>query len=195
MSERIINVSHSLRDNNLVYNGISFRSDLEKTTAINLDLLGIPYEYETKRITLLEGFYCPFQKDKVRAIHYTPDFIINSNIIIECKGFEPPEWNNKKKYIYRYLMDNEPGVMFYQIHDSGKSLLAALDNHFSELGYEIEVFKKPSKRENATYCRYISINRALEDLELKGVMMGSVMSCLLGKKEYVLGYNFKLVKK
>ena len=55
------------------YKGIHFRSTLEADTAKTLDLLGVSYSYESRRITLLEGFRCSFQKDKVRAIHYIPE--------------------------------------------------------------------------------------------------------------------------
>ena len=57
------------------YNGVHYRSTLEADTAKTLDSLGIQFSYESRRITLLEGFRCCYQKEKVRAIHYTPDFI------------------------------------------------------------------------------------------------------------------------
>ena len=126
-----------------VYNGVKYRSTLEANTAEILDLLGLPFEYEKRRITLLEGFRCPFQKDKVRAITYTPDFIIGP-IMLECKGFETPEWKNKKKYIFKYLMEYEPATIFYEIKNCGRQLLQALDNHWTYLGYAIEVTPKPA---------------------------------------------------
>ena len=101
MSERIVNV-HAQE-----YKGKKFRSTLEAETAKALDAMGIPYEYETRRIELLEGFRSPFQKDKVRSITYTPDFIIGP-IMLECKGFETPEWKIKKKLVFKWRSSATP---------------------------------------------------------------------------------------
>lgn len=172
------------------YNGVHYRSTLEADTAETLDLLGIPFSYESRKITLLDGFRCSYQKDKVRAVHYTPDFIIK-NIIIECKGFETPEWKQKKKYVFKYLMENEPNTHFYQTHDSSKDLLLALDNHWKELGYCIEVIskKQPTKKH-----LFPSIKIAMEKLSLRGKAIGSLIRSFTGKTDYVYGYNWKLVK-
>jgi hypothetical protein len=81
----------------------------------------------------------------VKAITYKPDFWVG-NIIIECKGFETPEWKIKKKLVFKYLMEQEPDVIFYQVHDSRKELLKALDNHWAELGCAIHVTSKRDKK-------------------------------------------------
>ena len=175
------------------YNGVHYRSTLEADTAKNLTLLGIPFSYESRRITLLEGFRCNYQKDKVRAIHYTPDFIIG-NIIIECKGFETPEWKQKKKYVFKYLMENEPNTFFYQTHDSGKDILLALDKHWPFLGFQVKVTSKPTKKVPSVTQFFNSINEAIEALTLKEKAIGSLMKSFIGKKEWVYGYNWKLVK-
>lgn len=175
------------------YNGIHYRSTLEADTAKNLDLLGIPFSYESRRITLLEGFKCSYQKDKVRAIHYTPDFIIG-NIILECKGFETPEWKQKKKYVFKYLMEKEPNTYFYQTHDSGKDLLLALDNHWKTLGFQIQVTSKPTKKVSSTIKTFSSIKEAIEFLNLQGKAIGSLVRSFTGKAEWVYGYNWKLIK-
>lgn len=175
------------------YNGVHYRSTLEADTAKNLTLLGIPFSYESRRITLLEGFRCNYQKDKVRAIHYTPDFIIG-NIIIECKGFETPEWKQKKKYVFKYLMENEPNTFFYQTHDSGKDILLALDKHWPFLGFQVKVTSKPTKKVPSVTQFFNSINEAIEALTLKEKAIGSLMKSFIGKTEWVYGYNWKLVK-
>lgn len=175
------------------YNGVHYRSTLEADTAKNLDLLGIPFSYESRKITLLEGFRCNYQKDKVRAIHYTPDFIIG-NIIIECKGFETPEWKQKKKYVFKYLMENEPNTSFYQTHDSGKDLLLALDNHWKALGFQIQVTSKPTKKVPSTIKTFSSIKEAIESLNLQGKAIGSLARSFTGKAEWIYGYNWKLIK-
>ena len=63
MSERILNVDHNEA---IEYNGRKFRSKLELQTAKTLDVLGIPYDYETRKIVLQDSFKCPFQKKKIR---------------------------------------------------------------------------------------------------------------------------------
>ena len=78
MSERIQNVQPK------EYKGVMYKSTLEAETAEALDCMGLPIRYEERRLTVLEGFRCSFQKDKVRAVYYKPDFTLG-NIIIECK--------------------------------------------------------------------------------------------------------------
>ena len=190
MSERILNVSHK---EEIEYNGKKFRSNLETQTAKTLDALGIPYSYEEKKIELIEGFRCPYQKDKVRAVTYTPDFIIGP-LMIECKGFETPEWKIKKKLVFKWLMDNEPDTIFYQIHDAKKELLKVINEHLSDLGMALRVTSKPTKKKPSESKLYDSVEEALEDLNLRGVPYGAIMSSLICKRQYVLGYNFKLEK-
>ena len=108
MSERIQNVHPK------EYKGVKYKSTLEAETAEALDLMGLPIRYEERRFTIFEGFRCSFQEDKVKPVHYTPDFWVG-DIILECKGFETPEWRLKKKIIFKYLKENEPSVLFYQI--------------------------------------------------------------------------------
>lgn len=176
-----------------VYNGVHYRSTLEADTAKVLDLMGLPFEYETRKITLLEGFHCPHQKDKVRPITYTPDFIIG-NIIIECKGFETPEWKIKKKYIFKYLMDNEPQTHFYETHNCGKQLIDALDNHWSELGYAIQVTSEPKRKKPSETRMFKSVAQAMEELSLKGRLVSYILKSMTGIKKYVYGYDWKIIK-
>lgn len=175
------------------YNGVKYRSTLEARIAEILNKLGIPFEYEKRKITLLEGFRCPFQKNKVIAITYTPDFEIG-NIMLEAKGFETPEWKNKKKYIYKYLMENEPNVMFYQVHDCGKSLLEVLDNHWTNLGYAIEVTSKPKRKAPSDTMMFDSVSQAMHYLGLEGKSMGRIFNSLTGNTQWVYNYNWKLRK-
>ena len=179
------------------YNGKTYRSTLEAKTAEVLDKLGIPFEYETRKIELLEGFRCVYQKDKVRSITYTPDFIIGP-VMLECKGFETPEWKLKKKLIFKYLQENEPEICFYQVHDSGKQLLAVLDNHWTYLGYAIQVSSKPKKVKRQVQPQavklYGSVAEAMAELRIQGKPTGPILKGLMGQKEYVYDYNWKLVK-
>lgn len=188
MSERILNVDHR---EEIAYNGRKFRSRLELETAKTLDALSIPYRYEDRRIILQEGFRCPYQKNKVIDISYTPDFEIGSSILIECKGFETPEWKIKKKLLFKWLMENEPGTCFFQIHDSKKQLLETLDHQWSNLGYIIEV----TSRKDSTYSKtYDSIKEAMFDLGIENKSMTPILRSLKKDKEYVYGYSWSLKK-
>lgn len=187
MSERIQNVQPK------EYGGRTYRSTLEAETAQTLDALGIPFQYEERKILLQQGFRCPYQKDKVRDLTYTPDFIIGP-IMLECKGFETPEWKIKKKLVFKWLMENEPDTIFYQIHDARKSLLEVLDSHWDYLGYCIEITPKPCKKVSTKTYRFSSIEEALTNIHRQGSSMGSILRSLTGKTQYVFGYNWKLVK-
>ena len=188
MSERIQNVHEKW------YKGIKYKSTLEAETAEALDKMGLPIRYEERRLTLIEGFRCLYQKDKVKAITYKPDFWVG-NIIIECKGFETPEWKIKKKLVFKYLMEQEPDVIFYQVHDSRKELLKALDNHWTELGCAIRVTSKRDKK-NGEYVSklYDSVKEALADLGMPNKSFGMIMRSLTGKTEYVFGYKWQVKK-
>ena len=192
MSERIQNVKPK------EYNGKTFRSTLEAQTAQTLDELGIPYQYEERKIILQEGFRTPLQKDKVRTIYYIPDFEIGSSILIECKGFETPEWKLKKKLLFKYLLENEPGTCFYQIHDARRQLLEALDHNWSYLGLALQVTPKPKKSKGSVQqsspLLFDSLEEALSTLQLKGKAIGPILRSLTGKKEFVYNYNWKLIK-
>lgn len=190
MSEHIVGVEPK------EYNGRKYRSTLEAHTAETLDKMGIPYEYETKKIVLQEGFRCPYQKDKIREIFYVPDFIVGP-IMLETKGFETPDWKIKKKLLYKYLVENEPGAIFYMIKND-KQLLQALDNHWSYLGLAVKVTPKPkgsvSGGSASTSKLYDSIAQALSELNLEGKSITPILRSLTGHKEYVYNYNWKLVK-
>lgn len=187
MSERIQGVQPKQ------YKGVQYKSTLEAETAETLDKLGLPINYEARKITLLEGFRCPYQKNKVIAITYKPDFIVG-NIIIECKGFETPEWKNKKKYIFKWLMDNEPDTPFYQTHNSGKDVLLALDNHWSYLGFAVQVTSKGSPKKPPVTKLYDSVAQAMYELGLKGKNIGPILRTMKGEKEWAYNYNWSLKK-
>ena len=190
MSERIVNVHPK------VYKEKAYRSTLEAETAKTLDAIGIPFQYEERKIELIEGFRSPFQKDKVRSVTYTPDFIIGP-LMIECKGFETPEWKLKKKLVFKWLQENEPDTLFYMIKNT-KQLLQALDNHWSYLGYCVQVTSKPAKSkkvdtEVVQKC-FDSIAQAMSELNLGGKSIAPIIRSLTGKKEYVFGYKWTLIK-
>lgn len=190
MSEHIVGVEPK------VYNGKKYRSTLEADTAKTLDALGLSWEYETKKITLQKGFYCQYQKDKVRSIEYIPDFIIGP-IMLETKGFETPDWKIKKKLLYKYLTENHPDAIFYMVKNQ-KQLLEVLDRHWSYLGFAIKVTSKPIKKrgiiQGGDSNLYDSVAQAMDDLKLKGKTIAPIIRSLTGRTHYVYGYNWKLVK-
>lgn len=188
MSERIQNVHPK------EYKGVKYRSTLEAETAETLDAMGLPIRYEERRFTVFEGFRCPFQKIKIKPITYKPDFWVG-NIILECKGFETPEWMIKKKLIFKYLMDNEPEVIYYQIGNCRKDLILALDSHWPYLGYAIRVASNRKKKNEQEFSKlYDSVKEAMADLKIKSRAIGSIVRSLTGKTEYVFGYKWKLEK-
>ena len=186
MTERIQNVHPK------EYNGIKYRSTLEADTAKVLSALNIPFSYENRKITLLEGFKCPYEDNKVRAITYTPDFEIHAphaNIMLECKGFETPEWKNKRKYLYKYLMENEPDTKFFMVYSCKRDLLKALDSYWYDFGYCIEVTDKQGNSK----C-YSSVRKATKDLSLEGKSYHSILSCLTDSTKKAYKYSWKLKK-
>ena len=105
------------------YNGIKFRSKLEKEVAKTLDDLNIKYEYENKKFILIPSFR--YENELIRQISYTPDFIIG-NLIIECKGFPTDSWKIKRKLFLNYLVNKENNYIFVEIK-SVKNLLDLID--------------------------------------------------------------------
>lgn len=97
------------------YNGINFRSKLEADVAKYFDTCNITYEYEKHKIILLKSF--SYKDIKVRGISYTPDFIVNGNII-EIKGYPNDTWKLKRKYIMWWLKTTQHEYKdFYEIHN------------------------------------------------------------------------------
>ena len=187
MSERIQGVQPK------EYKGVQYKSTLEAETAETLDKLGLPINYEARKIVLLEGFRCPYQKNKVIGITYKPDFLVG-DIMIECKGFETPEWRNKKKYIFKWLMENEPNTPFYQTHNSRKDVLLALDNHWSYLGFAVQVTSKGTPKKPSITKLFDSVAAAMEELHLEGKNVGPILRSMMGEKDLAYNYNWKLVK-
>lgn len=188
MAERIQNVHEKW------YKGVKYKSTLEADTAEALDRMGLPIRYEERVLTVFEGFRCDYQKDKVRDVEYKPDFWVG-NIILECKGFETPEWKLKKKLVFKYLKDNEPDVIFYQTKDARKSLITALDPHWNYLGYAIRVTSsKKNANGHAFTALYDSVAIAMKNLGLERKPIGPIVRSLMGIQEFVFGYNWKLEK-
>lgn len=136
-NKKIINASP------LEYDGISFKSKLEKMAYQTLKEQGFPVLYEPKKFIIWEGFRpnVPFyNKDastrmlkmdskKVIDISYTPDLMFEYNnhlIIIEMKGFENNTYPLKKKIFRKWLESNYPNSIYFEIFTK-KQLLQAIN--------------------------------------------------------------------
>lgn len=136
-NKKIINASP------LEYDGIYFKSKLEKMAYQTLKGQGFPVLYEPKKFIIWEGFRpnVPFyNKDastrmlkmdskKVIDISYTPDLMFEYNnhlIIIEMKGFENNTYPLKKKIFRKWLESNYPNSIYFEIFTK-KQLLQAID--------------------------------------------------------------------
>lgn len=127
----------------LEYDGITFKSKLEKMTYQTLRENGFPVEYEPKKFIIWEGFKptVPFyNKDKntrmlklelkkVINTTYTPDFTFRYNgylVIIESKGMENDLFPLKKKMFRKWLEENEPKSIYFEIYTK-RQLLQAIE--------------------------------------------------------------------
>lgn len=175
--ERIQNVKP------IEYNGIHFRSSLEGKVAKLLDVLGISYKYEPFRICLIKAFY--YNGNLQRDLTYKPDFIINDNIIIECKGFATPEWKIKKKVLLQYL-DFNKDFIFFEVHNE-KDLF----NVLNECNYMIaKSIKVTDIKSNKSYI-YDSISSALVSLGMQEKSTGNILSNIIGKRKSAYGYKWE----
>lgn len=127
----------------LEYDGISFKSKLEKMAYQTLKENGFTVEYESQKFVIWEGFKptIPFyNKDKITRllklenkkiinITYTPDFIIRYKeylVILELKGLENDIFPLKKKMFRKWLEEHEPNSIYFEIYTK-KQLLQAIE--------------------------------------------------------------------
>lgn len=127
----------------LEYDGISFKSKLEKMIYQTLKESGFPVKYEPYKFIIWKGFRptVPFyDKDKVTRmlklerkkiidITYTPDFVFEHNdylVVIEAKGMENDRFYLKKKMFRKLLEENHPKSIYFEIYTK-KQLLQAID--------------------------------------------------------------------
>jgi hypothetical protein len=108
------------------FDGIKFRSGLEMSCYKMLTEAGIPFEYESKKFLLQEGFtfnHHTFEKvgkkgmfhktfTKIRKIEHTPDFI-GEGFVIETKGFMRQSNANIVKMFKKHIMDNGLNLNYY----------------------------------------------------------------------------------
>lgn len=127
----------------LEYEGIQFKSKLEKMTYQTLKENNFPVEYEPTKFIIWEGFRptVPFynkdtntrmlklENKKIIDISYTPDFVFIHRgylIIIEAKGIENEVFPLKKKIFRKWLETHYPNSVYFEIYTK-KQLLQAID--------------------------------------------------------------------
>ena len=132
---------------NCEYNGISFKSKLERDTYQALEAEGFSPEYEKHSYELQEtklfptAHYAPYMdrklhtrvwglnKYKIISIKYKPDFVLTVNdtlIVIEVKGYSNDRYPYQKKLFFKWLEKNQPQSAFFEIHNV-KQLKAAIE--------------------------------------------------------------------
>lgn len=126
----------------LEYDDIYFKSQLEKMIYQTLREQGFPVEYEPHKFVLWQGFRptVPFydkdkytrmlklESKKIIDITYTPDFVFTYKgflVIIEAKGMENDCFYLKKKMFRKWLEDNHPKSIYFEIYTK-KQLLQAI---------------------------------------------------------------------
>lgn len=123
------------------YNGVQFKSDLEKRVYIALMEMGVTPLYEGERFIYWEGlrpkvpFYCRY-KQRATKLHkagwvlkknqsalismaYTPDFVFEYEgikVIIEVKGYESDTFPIRKKLFRAYLETLDYPVVYAEIY-------------------------------------------------------------------------------
>lgn len=127
----------------LEYDDIFFKSKLEKMIYQTLWEQGFPVEYEPHKFVIWQGFRptVPFydkdkttrmlklESKKIIDITYTPDFVFKYNdflVVIEAKGMENDRFYLKKKMFRKWLEDNHPKSIYFEIYTK-KQLLQAID--------------------------------------------------------------------
>ena len=149
-NKKIVNATRN------TYDGIVFKSLLEKVVYSTLSQLGYSPQYEPQTFTLFEGFVpiTPFydkmsdskvkkallkykmlelKSGKIIGIKYTPDFYFrynNIDIYIEAKGMENDVFYIKKKLFIKFLderfLSTGQKSMYFEIYNK-RQLLQALE--------------------------------------------------------------------
>lgn len=129
------------------YNGIVFKSGLEVEAYKTFIAEGFNPEYEQHTYQLQETKVYPtphYTLYKNRKLHknvwglnsykiigmkYTPDFVFTINgktIIVEIKGYSNDRYPYQKKLFFKWLEENNPNSVFFEIHNK-KQLNAATE--------------------------------------------------------------------
>ena len=118
-----------VRSKKVTYDGIDFKSGLEKYMYIALKEANIKAEYESKTYILQEGFFFGNKayerqsngkgdlvnrgEKKILPIKYTPDFI-GENFIIETKGRANESFPLRWKMFKKLVASDYPNFIIYK---------------------------------------------------------------------------------
>ena len=89
------------------YDGVQFRSKLERYMYQQLKEANIQFKYEEEKFILIPAF--EYMGEKIRACTYLPDFIVTyatKKCVLEPKGMQTEVWKIKFKMIKKYLKDS-----------------------------------------------------------------------------------------
>lgn len=161
------------------YDGIKFKSNLEKYCYQELKNNGIDFKYEGLKFKLVEPFefkgslFESYDKDdnikesniNVREMSFTPDFVNEEQgWVIECKGFPSEAFPLKWKLFKQYLNNNNKNYTLYlprkkkQIDQVISILLTKINKKMIDASF-IATLKKLSFGDNIEIER---INTALQ---------------------------------
>ena len=129
MKKRRVKKRGPVRAKQVEYDGIKFKSGLEKNMYIALKKAKIKCRYEIQSFELIPGFvfknssyerqangkgeYIERGNKKTRPITYTPDFT-GQGFIIECKGRANESFPIRWKLFKRYVAQNLPEITLYK---------------------------------------------------------------------------------
>lgn len=121
----------------VAYDGIEFKSKLERDTYAYLKENGYNPSYEPEKFLLVDGFKLtrPWFKNgklikaKVRDIKYKPDFVFTLGkytVFLEVKGVETDRFPMYRKLFLKKLEDIESGIFVQvkSVNDLKKSIRA-----------------------------------------------------------------------
>lgn len=105
--------------------GVTFRSKLEARFAQLLRLHKIPYKYEEETWVILDKF--EYEGEKIRAVTYTPDFILG-DFVVEIKGWQNDVFPLKRKFILKYLIDSSSRYKF-RLVKTVKDMMSVIEEY------------------------------------------------------------------
>ena len=124
------------------YNGIQFKSQLETYVYKQLKAHSLKADYEPIKFELIPSFV--FCGKKIRAMTYTPDFIVEKNnhhFVLEVKGMPTDRYVVKRKLFLNYLK-TQPTWHFFEVHTKRDMIFCI--QKIKEYEYSSPENKKPS---------------------------------------------------
>lgn len=117
----------------VTYKTIKFKSKLELFMFKELEKAGFKADYEGRTYDVLDAF--TFNGEKIRAIKYTPDFVLrNYPVIIETKGYPNESFPLRIKLFKKWCSINAPDTKLFIPHNQKECLevIATLNRLYHE---------------------------------------------------------------